>query len=93
MVCASVKEGQDCFFMSKSGCRFNGGSCHTIVEQCDGCQRVKGFSTGEFCLNFPDPAAKWRVGQCTMATHVKMGNGTAASVKVNPLKASKRTAR
>jgi hypothetical protein len=89
MVCTSVKEGLDCFFMTKSGCRFNGGSCHTIIEQCEGCQKVKEFPTGRYCVTFPDPAAKWRIGTCNMATHIqagsKKGNG-----KVNPLKASKR---
>jgi uncharacterized protein DUF6811 len=91
MVCTSVKEGVECLFMSKQGCQFNGGSCHSIVEQCEGCSRVKEFPTGKFCLSFPDPAAKWRVGTCNMATHMvvkaQKGNG-----KLNPLKASKRRA-
>lgn len=89
MVCSSVKEGLDCFFMSKEGCQFNGGTCHQIVEQCEGCQKVQEFPTGNYCLVFPDPAAKWRLGKCSMATHLKetsnKGNG-----KLNPLKASKR---
>lgn len=89
MVCATVKQGVECFFMKKSGCQFNGGNCHQIVEQCEGCQRAKEFPTGIFCLNFPDPATKWRVGNCNMATHVKATNGKAAE-KINPLKASKR---
>ena len=89
MVCTSVKEGVECVFMSKQGCQFNGGACHTIVAQCEGCQKVKEFPTGNYCLVFPDPASKWRTGNCNMATHVKTaaakGNG-----KINPLKASKR---
>ncbi len=75
--------------MSKKGCGFNGGTCHMIVEQCEGCQKVKEFPTGKYCLSFPDPAAKWRTGTCNMATHLqaaeKKTNG-----KINPLKASKR---
>ncbi|UCF86287.1 MAG: PxxKW family cysteine-rich protein, partial [Desulfobacteraceae bacterium] len=39
----------------------------------------------------PDPPAKWRHGNCNMATHLQAtaqkGNG-----KLNPLKASKRRA-
>ena len=89
MVCASVKEGTECLFMDKKGCQFNGGNCHPIVEQCEGCQKTKEFSAGNFCLSFPDPAVKWRLGDCSMATHLKAskakGNG-----KINPLKASKR---
>lgn len=89
MVCTSVKEGQTCSFMSKKGCLFNGGTCHSIIEQCEGCQRIGVFPTGKYCLVFPDPTAKWRIGDCTMATHLKVsrkkGNG-----KLNPLKASKR---
>ncbi len=89
MVCTSVKEGHVCSFMEKSGCQFNGGACHAIIEQCDGCERVKDFPAGKYCLIFPDPGAKWRIGNCNMATHLKAqvakGNG-----KLNPLKASKR---
>lgn len=92
MICSSVKEGVDCFFMTKEGCRFNGGTCHTIVGQCEGCQKVKEFPTGNYCLVFPDPAAKWRTGKCSMATHLKESNNI-KNGKLNPLKASKRMAR
>jgi len=89
MVCQTIKEGADCFFMSQSGCQFNGGSCHEIIEQCDGCQKIQELSAGKFCISFPDPTIKWRSGICSMATHViaskDNGNG-----KINPLKASKR---
>lgn len=89
MVCATVKEGSECLFMGKKGCQFNGGNCHPIVEQCEGCQKIKEFPAGIYCLSFPEPATKWRVGNCSMASHLKVskakGNG-----KLNPLKASKR---
>ena len=92
MVCSTNKVGIECFFMNKNGCQFNGGKCHLIIEQCEGCQKVQEFPTGKYCISFPDPAIKWRAGNCNMATHVKVadskGNG-----KVNPLKASKRGAR
>jgi hypothetical protein len=89
MDCATTKEGYECFFMRKDGCRFNGGSCHAVVEQCDGCQRVESFPVGKFCLSFPDPNAKWRNGDCNMATHVR-AKGAKKNGKLNPLKASKR---
>jgi hypothetical protein len=92
MICETVKKGVDCAFMGKSGCQFNGGACHPIVEQCVGCQKVKEFPTGKYCLSFPEPAVKWRTGRCPMATHLQMPTQKPA-VKVNPLKASKRAVR
>jgi hypothetical protein len=89
MVCTNVKEGVECSFMSKNGCQFNGGSCHSIIEKCDGCQRVKEFSKGKYCLVFPDPTVKWRFGNCSMATHIKAVQEKPTQ-KLNPLKASKR---
>ena len=91
MVCTTVKEGVECFFMNKNGCQFNGGNCHPIIDQCDGCQRISEVPAGKYCLNFPEPATKWRVGSCNMATHVKVSNGQ-TNGKINPLKASKRRA-
>lgn len=92
MVCTSVKEGYECFFMNKKGCEFNGGTCHTIVEQCEGCQKAKDFPTGKYCLIFPDPASKWRYGNCNMATHLQQATSKKGNGKLNPLKASKRRA-
>ena len=89
MVCTSVKSGQDCFFMGKNGCQFNGGTCHTIIEKCEGCQKAVDFPTGKYCIVFPDPSAKWRVGNCNMATHLQMATKK-ENGKLNPLKASKR---
>ena len=71
MQCVTIKEGQDCTFMTKKGCGFNGGVCHAIVEQCNGCDRVTVLADGSFCAVFPDPSIKWRRGVCNMATHIK----------------------
>ena len=92
MVCTSVREGDECFFMSKKGCEFNGGTCHTIIEQCEGCQKVNDYPTGKYCFVSPDPAAKWHVGSCNMASHLKE-TGKKGNGKLNPLKASKRNTR
>ncbi|MFZ7112073.1 MAG: PxxKW family cysteine-rich protein [Desulfatiglandales bacterium] len=89
MVCDTVKQGMECAFMGKQGCQYKGGSCHPIVEQCEGCQKVLDLPTGKFCMMFPDPVIKWRLGTCGMATHVKVTKDTKAQ-KINPLKASKR---
>ncbi len=93
MICETVKKGIDCFFMTKKGCRFNGGSCHPIVEKCEGCQRILDLPTGKYCSIFPDPSAKWRLGSCNMATHIENGNKSENNRRINPLKASKRKSR
>lgn len=91
MICVSVKEGVDCVFMSKKGCEFNGGACHPVVEECQGCDKAVAYLSGTFCVSFPDPSVKWRRGPCNMATHIKAQSKKMA--KINPLKASKRAAR
>nr|HID57740.1 hypothetical protein [Desulfobacterales bacterium] len=92
MVCATVKKGQECTFMSKKGCTFNGGSCYQIVDQCKGCNHVTEFSSGWYCTAYPDPSAKWRNGNCNFATHLKQETKNRNN-KTNPLKASKRNFR
>jgi len=89
MICTTIREGENCVFMTNKGCSYNGGNCLPIVEECDGCKRPKEFATGIYCLAAPDPSLKWTNGNCNMATHVK----TTAEVKtqkINPIKASKR---
>jgi len=89
MHCQTIKQDVDCFFMSKQGCTFNGGSCHPIVEPCHGCDRIQKFDHGVYCQCSPDPAIKWRNGSCNLATHRK--SASQKVVKINPLKASKRS--
>lgn len=89
MVCTTVKENQDCSFMTKKGCGFNGGACHKIIDECVGCQRVAKYNDGEYCMVFPDPSAKWRIGNCSMATHL-ITEPKKGAAKINPIKASKR---
>lgn len=91
MHCVTVKAGSDCAFMSKSGCGYNGGSCHQVVEQCDGCQRVMDLPIGRFCSSFPNPSMKWKTNHCNFATHAKLENQSQQQAKINPLKASKRS--
>ena len=91
MVCTTAKEGIECAFMTKKGCKFNGGNCHIVVEKCEGCQKIFEGPTGKYCMMFPDPTIKWRSGNCNMATHVKTATEKVMG-KVNPLKASKRGA-
>ncbi|MEA3280668.1 MAG: PxxKW family cysteine-rich protein [Thermodesulfobacteriota bacterium] len=89
MVCTTIKKGVECPFMSTKGCSYNGGICHEIVEQCNGCDRSAEFSSRWYCTAYPDPSLKWKNGNCNFASHVKVSS-TASKTKINPLKASKR---
>ncbi len=74
------------------GVQVNGVVMNTIVEQCEGCERVKEFDGAKFCGTYPTPAVKWRMGSCNFATHTKAAPAK-GKAKVNPLKASKRAAK
>jgi len=76
--------------MKPSGCSYNGGSCHEAVEQCQGCARIVEYNDELYCSSYMDPAAKWRLGRCNLATHVKE-KIQIDEIKLNPLKASKRS--
>ena len=89
MICTTIKEGMECPFMSVKGCSYNGGICHQIVEQCQGCNRGAEFSSGWYCAACPEPSVKWKNGNCNMASHVSAATAS-AKAKLNPLKASKR---
>ncbi len=89
MVCTTVREGKECPFMNANGCSYNGGICHEIVEECNGCNRSSEYSSAWFCKACPDPSTKWKNGNCNLASHMTKSPGS-AKAKVNPLKASKR---
>ena len=89
MHCTTIKEGMECPFMSAKGWPYHDRLRHRLVEQCEGCNRGSEFSSGWFCTACPEPATKWKNGNCNMASHVST-KATAAKTKINPLKASKR---
>ncbi|MFP3869443.1 MAG: PxxKW family cysteine-rich protein [Syntrophobacteria bacterium] len=89
MLCQTIKQGTECLFMTEKGCSYNGGTCYPIVESCHGCNRTVTTPHGIYCRSCPDPAAKWRNGTCNLATHID--SKTEQAVKLNPLKASKRS--
>jgi len=89
LLCTTIREGQECAFMTPAGCSYNGGMCHEIVEQCDGCGRKSEYASKWYCTACPEPEAKWKNGNCNLATHVKTMRASKAQ-KINPLKASKR---
>lgn len=92
MNCATLKPGTACNFMSAKGCSYSGGACNPVIEQCEGCDRNKEFSAGRYCISYPDPSQKWKLGTCNLATHIKKAPAQTVT-KVNPLKASKRSTR
>ncbi len=76
---------------TEQGVELNGFLLKPVVEQCNGCDRVRSFEEQQFCGSYPDPARKWVGGRCNFATHIKLE--AAKTAKVNPLKASKRAAK
>ncbi|MGV8075333.1 MAG: PxxKW family cysteine-rich protein [Syntrophobacteraceae bacterium] len=90
MICATVKAGTECAFMTKAGCGYNGGSCHPVVDQCEGCQKIMDTPSGRFCSSYPNPSIKWKTSSCNFATHAKSESQNRQQAKVNPLKASKK---
>jgi len=90
MICETIKSGLECSFMTKRGCTYNGGRCHTIVELCEGCGKILENTFGKFCTVYPNPASKWNFGKCPTATHLKR-EVAETTQKINPLKASKRS--
>ncbi|NTV14528.1 MAG: hypothetical protein HGA96_11470 [Desulfobulbaceae bacterium] len=69
--------------------RYSSGLFSPISEKCEGCDRVIEAVNIKYCQTYVSPEAKWKLGLCNFATHVKTELAT-TKTKVNPLKASKR---
>jgi hypothetical protein len=77
--------------MAKSGCGFLGGACRTIPDKCEGCDRIKNYGEQKYCIAFPDPTVRWRIGNCSLATHIKVeSKSDAAKVRVGQQKQKKK---
>jgi len=62
-----------------------------IVENCDGCDRILTEGGGKTCSAFAFPDTKWRLGPCSMATHVKVETAkTGEKARVGQQKQKKR---
>ncbi len=68
---------------------YSSGTFSPVVEKCTGCERIVDHDSKQFCKTYAAPEAKWKLGICNFATHVKPEIST-SKVKINPLKASKR---
>ena len=64
----------------------------TIVEKCEGCERIVEEDGSRYCQTYLMPSAKWRLGICNFATHAKP-EITVSKIRVNPLKAAKRASK
>lgn len=71
--------------------KYTTGMFQPVIDKCAGCGRIVDANAQQFCQAYTSPEAKWRLGMCNFATHVKSEIVT-AKVRINPLKASKRAA-
>jgi hypothetical protein len=77
---------------TSNAAKFKDGSFQPIVEQCEGCERIVEVDGVKYCDTYMIPEAKWRLGICNLATHVKP-EVKVVKIRVNPLKAAKRASR
>jgi len=84
-IAKSTKTGKD----QDDSARYTSGLFNQISEKCEGCERIVEVSSAKYCRTYIAPEAKWRIGICNFATHVKP-EFISAKIKINPLKASKR---
>lgn len=60
-----------------------------IVEKCEGCDRVASEGAVKTCSSFAFPDTKWRMGNCSMATHIKVESAKGEKVRVGQQKQKK----
>ncbi len=68
---------------------YTSGEFKTIIDDCNGCERIIEVKSSKYCKSYVNPGAKWKLGICNFATH-KKPEITAVKIRVNPLKAAKR---
>lgn len=71
---------------------YTSGFFKAIIDKCEGCERTVMANDTTYCKTYAEPAAKWKLGICNFATHVKPDIAVAA-IRVNPLKAAKRASK
>lgn len=79
-------ENKKCLLANSFGnCLYENG-CSDVVEECNGCSRIL---ENNKCKAFSNPAARWKNGECPLATHLTE-KIEETKKKVNPIKKSKR---
>ena len=78
--------------MQQAAVKYGDGKFQPVVEKCTGCDRIVEEDGVQYCQTFLNPEAKWRLGICNFATHVKP-EIKVAKARINPLKAAKRASK
>ena len=78
--------------MQQAEVNYSDGKFQPVVEKCSGCDRIVEDNGNQYCRTYLQPEAKWRLGICNFATHVKP-EIKVAKVRINPLKAAKRASK
>lgn len=71
---------------------YTDGNFKPVVDKCEGCDRITEQEGSKFCTTYISPEAKWKLGLCNFATHVRPEIAV-STVRVNPLKAAKRASK
>lgn len=71
---------------------YGDGRFQPIIDKCEGCGRIVVQEEVQYCKSYLIPAAKWRLGLCNFATHVKPEINI-IKTRINPLKAAKRASK
>jgi len=71
---------------------YSDGKFQPVIDKCEGCERIVEDSGSQYCQTYLYPQAKWKLGICNFATHMKP-EIKVVSIKVNPLKAAKRASK
>ena len=78
--------------MQEAAMKYSNGNFKSIIDKCEGCERIVEESGEKYCKTFLNPEAKWRIGICNFATHQKP-EISIAKTRINPLKAAKRASK
>jgi hypothetical protein len=78
--------------MQQIGVNFSDGRFQPVIEKCNGCERITVDNGVQYCQTYLNPNAKWRLGMCNFATHIRP-EIKIAKIRVNPLKAAKRASK
>ena len=78
--------------MQQAGVNYSDGRFQPVIEKCTGCERIAESNGAKYCQTYLNPEAKWRLGMCNFASHIKP-EITVAKIRVNPLKAAKRASK
>ena len=78
--------------MQQAVVNYSDGRFQSVIDKCVGCERIVEDNGTQYCQTYLNPAAKWRLGICNFATHIKP-EIKVATIRVNPLKAAKRASK